>query len=162
MICDRVQAEISETLDEGGTLSTRAGRHLSGCACCEAFRADSIGLADRYAREVRAGIERLRGAETVAPRRWRPALLGAALAAACLLGWGWTLVRPPVPAAVPTARPAPAPASRVRLFEAPELFDREEVSFLFERDALPVHLDQDLLPERQDLSEIRLPPSLRF
>jgi hypothetical protein len=36
------------------------------------------------------------------------------------------------------------------------------VTLLFERDVLPVRLDQDLLPVRSELSEIRLPPSLRF
>jgi hypothetical protein len=36
------------------------------------------------------------------------------------------------------------------------------VSFLFEREVLPVRLDQDLLPARSELSEIHLPASLRF
>jgi hypothetical protein len=162
MICDRVQAELSDTLDEGGALSSRAARHLSGCPDCEAFRAESLGLAERYAKEVRAGIERLRGAEPEAAPRRRPALWSAALAAACVLCWWGRVPTPPAAPVVPAPAAAATPASRTRLFESPELVDRAEVSFLFEREVLPVRLNQDLLPARSDLSEIRLPPSLRF
>jgi hypothetical protein len=169
MTCDRVQAELSASLDEGGALSPRAARHLSGCEDCEAFRTQTIDLSERYAREVRAGIGRLRGTDPAAPPRGprrRPGLLSAALAAACLLGCWGLVPGSPAPRVAPdvdrTPVPAGPPASRARLFESPELFDREEVSFLFEREALPVRLDQDLLPVRAELSEIRLPPSLRF
>jgi len=159
--CEQVQAEISRTLDEGRALPPRAIRHLSGCADCEAFRSESAEFAQRYATEVRAGIDRLRGVEkTPGPRR-RPRLIAAALAAACLLcWWGRGAAPPPAPVLVTTS-PA-APASRVRLFESPELLERAEVSFLFEREVLPVRLDQDLLPARSERSESHLPASLRF
>jgi hypothetical protein len=88
-----------------------------------------------------------------------------ALAAACLLAWWGTVAVSPAPPALPAVVFAPAaaaPASRVRLFESPELLDREEVSFLFEREALPVRLDQDLLPAPPDQAETLLPSSLRF
>jgi hypothetical protein len=159
--CEHVQAEISRTLDEGGALPPRAIRHLSGCADCEAFRGESAEFAERYAREVRAGIERLRGVEKRAVPQRRPLLLSAALAAACLLCW-WGRAATPPSAPVLVTTPSAAPSSRVRLFESPELLERAEVSFLFEREVLPVRLDQDLLPARSELSEIHLPASLRF
>ncbi|HVE42911.1 MAG TPA: hypothetical protein VNM14_23725 [Planctomycetota bacterium] len=163
MSCELVQAEISRTLDEGGALLPRAARHLLECPDCEEFRVGAIRLTERYATEVRAGIDRLRGTGKAAAAPRRPALLAAAFAAACLLGWWGMIQTPPAaPAVVRAPEAAVLPASRVRLFESPELVDREEVSFLFEREALPVRLDQDLLPTRSDLSEIHLPASLRF
>jgi hypothetical protein len=160
MTCDRVQAEISRSLDEDHDLSPEAARHLMICGDCDDFRSDSIRIASGYAAEVRAGIDRLRGVESAPPPRSRRAGLLLAAAAALLLMIASIQSEAPPPRAV-SRRPAPEAAGpRPRVLDS--LPDLDELGLLVEREPIPVRLNQDFLPTRIDVSEISLPRSLRF
>lgn len=154
MICDRVQAEVSRTMDESHVLSPQSARHVSICSECAEFEETATDVARRYRVQVRAGIDRLRRLE--APRRFpKRATAGwlVPLAAALLLCW-WG-AEPIAPKVLVQAAPAVTSAPPLRIWPV----DEEDLSFISVRDFLPVRLDDEFWPSEP---EIVLPRSLRF
>lgn len=149
MRCDRVQADVSRSMDEAFVLPPESGRHLSTCAQCAEFREKAADVGRRYRRVVRAGIDRLRPQQRFPVRRKLSWLIP--LAAALLVCWG-VPAPAPQPPAVAQARPLPAPPVRIWPVD-------EEVSFISVPDLLPVRLGDEFWPAE---TEIDLPRSLRF
>jgi hypothetical protein len=151
--CDRVQAELSRRMDENHVLSSDSARHRSICAECAEFEETASEVSERYRIQVRAGVERLRGAVAPAPRLPRKRLPWLIPLAAALLCCLWAPKEEPVRVvAIAKAAPAPVPP---RIWP----IDEEDLSFLTVRDPLPVRLHDAFWPAEP---EIELPKNLRF
>lgn len=153
MICDRVQSELSRTMDEPHGLSPQSARHLSICSECAEFEETAADVERRYRVRVRAGIDRLRRLE--APRRFpKRAPAGGLLSFAAALLLCWWSAEPTAPPVLVRVDP-PAAAAPLRIWPV----DEEDLSFISVRDFLPVRLDDEFWPAEP---EIVLPRSLRF
>jgi len=158
--CDRVQAGVSQAIDERRGFSAYE-RHFADFPDCRDFAAVSVEFAERYRRRVDRGIDRLRRAAPPASAARRSVHGWIALAAAALILLSIPLRRAPVT----SPASSPAASARVPLFDgpAPDPIDLGPLAGLGEP-PLPRRLDQELpVPPVVEIdSGLALPAGLRF